>query len=217
MFGWTMYATDNQDRIARTGGMDVFVANPNDPSIQPGGSREQWCPGSVDAGNGVASTNYLLVQKGMIFPQVKNRAVYKCPADRKAFLGAPTVRSMSMNCWFNPINQWTETAGKVIRKMTDMNNPSPAMTWVTIDENPDSINDGWFVVNVTRGNPVSLQWVDYPASYHNNAGGLSFADGHAEIKKWKDKTVLKVPSGNARSSSSAGDLPWLSQRTTEPR
>src|SRR6188768_4171375 len=53
MLGWTMYATDNQDRIARTGGMDVFVGNPNDPTIQPGGTREQWCPGSVDAGNGV--------------------------------------------------------------------------------------------------------------------------------------------------------------------
>ena len=221
MYGWTMYANDNQDRIARTGGMDVFVGNPNDPTIQPGyagaGSREQWCPGSVDAGNGAASTNWLLIEKGMIFPQVKNRAVYKCPADKKNYLGSPTVRSMSMNCWFNPINQWTETAGKVMRKMTDMNNPSPAMTWVTIDENPDSINDGWFVVNVTRGNPATLQWVDYPASYHNNAGGLSFADGHAEIKKWKDATVLKVPAGNARSSSSAGDLTWLSLRTTEPR
>jgi len=217
MLGWTMYATDNLDKVAKTGGMDVFVANPNDPSIQPGGANEQWCPGSVDAGNGVASTNYLLVEKGMIFPQVKNRGVYKCPADRKSYLGAPTVRSMSMNCWFNPINKWTETAGRVIKKTTDMVAPSPVMTWVTIDENPDSINDGWFVVNVTRGNPASLQWVDYPASYHNNAGGLSFADGHAEIKKWKDATVLKVPAGNARSSSSAGDLTWLSQRTTAPQ
>jgi prepilin-type processing-associated H-X9-DG protein len=197
--------------------MDVFVANPADPRIQPGGTLEQWCPGSVDSGNGAASTNYLLIERGMIYPQVKSRSVYKCPADRKSFLGTPTIRSMSMNCWFNPINPWTETAGKVIRKTTDMTRPSPATTWVAIDENPDSINDGWFVVNVTRGNPATLQWVDYPASYHNNAGGLSFADGHAETKKWKDRTVLRPPAGNARSASSAGDLTWLSERTTEPR
>jgi prepilin-type N-terminal cleavage/methylation domain-containing protein/prepilin-type processing-associated H-X9-DG protein len=217
MLGWTMYATDNQDRIARTGGMDVFVGNPADARIQPGGMWEQWCPGSVDAGNGVASTNGPLIEKGMIYPQVRSRAVYKCAADRKSYMGSPTIRSMSMNCWFNPINPWTETSGKIIRKMTDMSYPSPAMTWVTIDENPESINDGWFVVNVTKGNLSTLQWVDYPASYHNNAGGLSFADGHAEIKKWKDATVLKVPAGNGRTSSSAGDLIWLSQRTTEPR
>ena len=215
MLGWTMYATDNQDRIARTGGMGEFVGIPTDPRIQPGGVWEQWCPGSVDAMNGQASTNYLLVEKGMIFSQIKNRAVYRCAADRKNYLGTPTVRSMAMNCWFNPISPWTETRGKIIRKMTDMNNPSPAMTWVTIDENPGSINDGWFVVNVTKGNPATLQWVDYPASYHNNAGGLSFADGHAEIKKWKDSTVLRPPADNARTSSSAGDLTWLSQRTTE--
>jgi len=217
MLGWTFYANDNQDRIARTGGMDVYVGNPSDPSIQPGGSREQWCPGSVDAINGSASTNFLLLERGMIYPHVNSRAVYKCPADRKSFLGTPTIRSMSMNCWFNPINQWSETAGKVIKKTTDMTSPSPVMTWVTIDENADSINDGWFVVNVTRGSPAALQWVDYPASYHNNAGGLSFADGHAEIRKWKDQTVLKPPPGNTRSSSSAGDLTWLSQRTTEAR
>ena len=26
----------------------------------------------------------------------------------------------------------------------------------------------------------------YPATYHNNACGLSFADGHSEIHKWFD-------------------------------
>jgi len=217
MLGWSMYATDNQDRVAKTGGMDVFVADPNAASIQPGGANEQWCPGSVDAGSGAASTNYLLIEKGMIYPQVKSRSVYKCPADKKSYLGSPTVRSMSMNCWFNPINQWTETAGKVIKKTTDMTAPAPAMTWVTIDENPNSINDGWFVVNVTRGAPTSLQWVDYPATYHNKSGGLSFADGHAEMKKWKDTSVQNVPPGNPRTSSSAGDLGWLSQRTTAAR
>ena len=76
-----------------------------------------------------------------------------------------------MNCWFNPINPWTETAGKIIRKTTDMVAP-PRDDWVTIDENPDSINDGWFVVNVTKGAVTGLQWVDYPASYHNNAGAI---------------------------------------------
>ena len=217
MLGWTMYAADNQDRIAKTAGMNYFVGNPDDPRIQPGGTHEQWCPGSVDAGNPAASINPRLVEKGMIFPQVKNRAVYKCPADRKSYLGTPTVRSMAMNCWFNPIEPWTDSGGKVIRKMTDMINPSPAMTWVTVDENPESINDGWFVVNVTKSpTPLSvLQWVDYPATYHNKAGGLSFADGHAEIKKWRDTSVLNVPSGNQRTPSSHGDLIWLSQRTTE--
>src|ERR1035437_7447027 len=146
---------------------------------------------SVDAGNGVASTNVLLIMRGTIFPQVKNVKVYKCPADLKKYKGVPTARSMSMNCWFNPINKWGETDGKVLKKMTDMSTLPPVRTWVTIDENSDSINDGWFVVQIGRV-PRDVTWVDYPAAYHGGAGGLSFADGHAEVKKWTDKNVIKV-------------------------
>ena len=217
MLGWLMYANDNNENVSRTGGMDVFVANPNDPSILPGGALQQWCPGSVDANNGPASTNFALVQRGLIYPQVNSLKVYKCPADKKNYRGTPTIRSMSMNCWFNPINEWTETSGKTIRKLTDMTTLAPVKTWLTIDENPDSINDGWFVVNVTAdpvGRPAGLQWVDYPASYHNNAGGISFADGHAEIRKWTDRNVIKAHAGNARMPGTGPDLSWLSERTT---
>src|SRR2546421_91400 len=62
MLGWLMYANDYAENIARTGGMDVFVPNPNDPRVMPGGAWEQWCPGSVDSGNGPASTNQLFLE-----------------------------------------------------------------------------------------------------------------------------------------------------------
>ena len=213
MLGWLLYANDNRDNIARTAGMDSIVSNPNDASIQPGGSREQWCPGSMDSvANG--RTNQFLLMKGQIFPYVKQVKVYHCPADVKLIGGQLAVRSLSMNCWFNPINEWTETAGKTMRKMTDMGGAlPPVMTWVTIDENPNSINDGWFMVNVSL-NPRSLQWCDYPATYHNNAGGISFADGHAEIRKWKDKNLFNVPAGNPRLPGIGDDLYWISTRTT---
>jgi len=61
--------------------------------------------------------------------------------------------------------------------------PEPAMTWVTLDEHPDTINDAFFI-----NNPSLNYWQDIPASYHNGACGFSFADGHAEIKKWTSVT-----------------------------
>lgn len=211
--GWLMYANSNNETIARTGGMDVFVANPNDPRIMPGGIWEQWCPGSVDAGNGAVSTNALFIMRGMIFPQVRNVRVYKCPADMKNYKGVPTMRSVSINCWFNPINPWMETSGKVLRTLSDMTTLPPARTWTFIEENPDSINDGWCIVNVAA-NPRALTWVDYPASYHDNATPLSFADGHVESKKWSDRNVLKTPFGNPRRLGDGPDLQWLSERST---
>jgi prepilin-type N-terminal cleavage/methylation domain-containing protein/prepilin-type processing-associated H-X9-DG protein len=62
-------------------------------------------------------------------------------------------------------------------------------------------------------------WVDIPASYHNRAGGISFADGHAEIKKWRDPIVVAqtystfTPAGETPPN----DLNWLQIRTTVRR
>ena len=61
--------------------------------------------------------------------------------------------------------------------------------------------------------------IDSPASFHNGAGGISFSDGHAEIRKWMDartrppvhynnNLVLNVASPNNQ------DIAWLQERTT---
>jgi prepilin-type processing-associated H-X9-DG protein len=89
------------------------------------------------------------------------------------------------------------------------------MTWVFIDECPDSINDGLFGVYMNQ-----TRWDDVVSSTHGGAGGLSFADGHAELKKWLDgNTRLPVQKVNpcpvyTRSLPSPNDLPWLKDRTS---
>src|SRR5947208_2643236 len=81
---------------------------------------------------------------------------------------------------------------RVIKKLGDFINPGPAMTFVFIDEHEDSIDDGWFAVDMRERGAATII-ANYPASYHNGAGGLSFADGHAEIHKWLDpRTKIKV-------------------------
>jgi prepilin-type processing-associated H-X9-DG protein len=85
--------------------------------------------------------------------------------------------------------------------------------WMFIDENPYSINDGWFVCSLN----TPTTWWDIPASYHDKAGGLSFADGHAEVKTWKDSAVLNLksaPSPSVYFDLAAGDLAWLRERTS---
>jgi prepilin-type processing-associated H-X9-DG protein len=55
-------------------------------------------------------------------------------------------------------------------------------------------------------------WGNMPAIYHNGASGLSFADGHAEIRKWVDRDTLaaKAPANPL----GPRDVPWLQTRTT---
>ena len=216
--GWFIYSGDNADKIVRTGGTDQLVTFPTDPTGLPGGAKSQWVLGSIDTvANG--AVNPLLVKAGLLYQYVNKLEVYKCPADRKNFNNVPVVRSMSMNSWMNPIRDWNSIKGytganaqRVFRKQSDITKPSPSECWVMIDENPYSINDGWFVcdLNVT-------DWIDFPASYHGGAGGVSFADGHSEIKKWRDKTVLNlntVPPGPLASDVNSTDLKWLQDRST---
>jgi len=215
--GWTLYSTDNNDQIVRTAGLDSLVVFPNDPAGLPGGAKSQWVLGTMDSLP--AATNAALIQGGLLFPYINNLNVYKCPADRKMAGNNPTVRSMSMNCWLNPIKDWNSILGyggptelRVFRKQSDITAPGPAQCWVTIDENPFSINDGWFVCD-----PNATVWWDVPASYHNGAGGLSFADGHAEIKRWRDQGLLHlagVPSGGLPRDPNSTDLSWLQEKST---
>lgn len=94
---------------------------------------------------------------------------------------------------------------------------NPATIFVTLDEHPDSINDGWYIIS---GDPAQKwQWGDLPASYHNGACGFSFADGHAEIKKWLSpdtkRPVLQKGSGFPVSiATDKRDIVWINERTS---
>ncbi len=108
------------------------------------------------------------------------------------------------------------------KKTASLVRPGPTRTWIFIDEREDSINDGWFAVDMAGydpRNPGSWRTVDVPASYHGGAGQLSFADGHSEIRPWKDartkpplakngSIALGVPSPNNQ------DVEWLQERST---
>jgi prepilin-type processing-associated H-X9-DG protein len=106
----------------------------------------------------------------------------------------------------------------VYRKLTQMLRPGPAMTFVLLDERQDSINDGYFVTEMDGyPNLATTKIVDYPASYHNKAAGFAFADGHSEIRKWRDARTtppvrvgvplqLNIPSPNNQ------DVFWMQGR-----
>jgi prepilin-type processing-associated H-X9-DG protein len=121
--------------------------------------------------------------------------------------------------WLPP--NTTMTSGqrryKTFYKTSDFSAAGASQLYVLLDEHPDSINAGGFA-NMMVESPNAARIIDYPASYHNRAAGISFADGHAEIRKWVDpRTVqpikfyempLNVASPNNR------DMIWLSERTS---
>jgi len=213
--GWFMYADDNQDRIASVSGGVYAGAN-----TWVSGWLD-FTPGNTDNTNTLYLTDVRFSQIG---PYVRNAKVYRCPADQSsAVIGnqsLPRVRSVSMNCWMNYVFDVDigQSQYIIFRKKSDIINPPPSKAWVLLDEREDSINDGLFQTDlIDQG--ASARIVDFPAGYHNRAAGFSFADGHAEIHKWKDPRTtpplqrnVEIPMGV--SSPNTQDVAWLQERSS---
>lgn len=224
--GWIMYAQDNNGRLAPNADEGEEPSSPTDPLLQT--TKNQWCPGRMDTGAPTTDpTNTLLIAAGCIYPYVKTVGVYRCPADVSSATiygqKLSRVRSMSMNCWLAPVNNdiWDNApnSGLIMHKESDLSVMGAVNVWLFMDENPYSINDGYMAEYPPKGptTAANLNWVDYPATYHNRAGGIAFCDGHAQIKKWTDAAVLTMttPSPNTPSlPASGGDLGWLQNLTT---
>jgi prepilin-type N-terminal cleavage/methylation domain-containing protein/prepilin-type processing-associated H-X9-DG protein len=219
--GWIMYSGDNSEKLASNGEQGNQAATAADTTYLPGGVNSQWCPGDMTgAGSATTSpTNGDYIKAGEIYPYVNSVSVYKCPADKNTFNGLPTVRSMAMNCWMNPIRSWTTTGGAGanpvvtdFRKTSDLSLLGASQTWVFIDESKWSLDDGYFVCD--PGHPKV--WINIPATYHGNGGDLAFADGHAEIKIWKDSVIINLNKTPGKSTVPAipDDVAWLAARTS---
>jgi len=220
MLAWRLYVDDNQDKVLK--------------AWAPG-DRANWIEGDLDF-NGGNTSNWDLekdVKKSPLWPYCGNSpGIWKCPADKSTVKPSsgpykgqslPRVRSISMNAWFDGADASTfgPPGFRVYKKMSEVTDPGPTLTWVFLDEREDSINDGEFVVGMFGYADKPNQWVivDFPASYHNRAGGLSFVDGHSEIRKWRDpRTMPALKPGRGLnlyvSSANNPDVFWLMERTT---
>ncbi|MED6326728.1 MAG: hypothetical protein VYE14_05135 [Verrucomicrobiota bacterium] len=71
-------------------------------------------------------------------------------------------------------------------------------------------------------NPNATRWVEYPAHYHDNAGRVTLADGHAVIKKWVDpRTSCQSARASVSlifvSSPKNAYILWLQHRSAPPK
>ena len=220
---WIMYAQDNNGKLAPNA--DEY-AQLTSLTLTTSPYWIQWCAARMDTGAPVANepVDPAWIEQGCIFPYVKAVGVYRCPADVSTALvfgqAQPRTRSMSMNAWVGPYHDWSASAnGHSFLKESELALMGAVNVWLFIDENPYSINDGYFAEYPPPGptTAANLTWADYPATYHNRAGGISFCDGHAQVKKWTDPVVLNMKTANPPqipATIGCYDLSWLQNLST---
>ena len=190
---WESYADDNKNRLVLNTDNPVPLNVPTlSPSLSWLDGAEAWEANTYD------NTNVNFISGALLGPYVgKNYKVYHCPSDQSAAMIRGSLldrlRSISMN-GFVGINSGWEADWVSYLQLSDLANLGPSRLFVFLDEHPDSINDGWFMfadsgaLDNGTGNGA---WFNLPASYHNGACNLSFADGHSETHKWADPAMLK--------------------------
>jgi prepilin-type N-terminal cleavage/methylation domain-containing protein/prepilin-type processing-associated H-X9-DG protein len=190
---WESYADDNKNKFVLNTDNPVPLDVPRiSPSLSWLDGAEAWEPNTYD------NTNLNFISDALLGPYVgRNFKVYHCPSDQSAtpFSGQllDRLRSISMN-GFIGINADWEADWVSYLKLSDLVYPGPSRLLVFLDEHPDSINDGWFMFaneGVLDNGTGDGAWFNLPASYHNGACNLSFADGHSESHPWADKAMLK--------------------------
>ena len=228
ILGWHLYSGDFEEKCAN---------NFTIPGTQEAITTKRfnnWVNNVMTWGAGtdidsISVTNVEWVKNGVLGAYTGGAVgIYMCPADKFVSPAqrkkgwARRNRSNSMNALFGRSNNdpndlsargqsWAFN-GMYRQFLKQQDVPEPSKTWVTVDEHPDSINDAFFVTDPNVNN-----WQDIPASYHNGACGFSFADGHAEVKKWLSRTSkypVDYSYGPTMAFDAAGkqDMLWYKER-----
>jgi prepilin-type N-terminal cleavage/methylation domain-containing protein/prepilin-type processing-associated H-X9-DG protein len=194
MLAWQMYALDNNDWIVHSlhGGDSTLGAGAT--RIVDGKPLAPWVSGWLTWGTEPDNTNTIFLtdeKYSKLAKYMGGTEIYKCPSDN--FLSTAQRRKG----WSKRVRSWSSNIGvghknykgnlgpfasgeyQVILKSSEFA-AGPVNTWVFVDEHPDSMNDAGFFNPQAKGS-----FVDVPAAYHNGACGFAFADGHAEVHKWK--------------------------------
>jgi hypothetical protein len=140
----------------------------------------------------------------------------------------PRVRSMSMNLYVGGFDgtdgnwSWAHPY-RIFAKLPEIDLPSKI--FVFLDMREDSVNWGNFMTCMNGYSPNDPSQYsfdgDYPGMYHHLACGFSFADGHSELKRWRDSRTMPPLTTGANplfnqftSSPDNPDVAWLQDHST---
>jgi len=201
ILGFVMYADDNEDRMlysAATGGQ---IGNPAGgfwpgPHTDDGQFREvSSSMTKTEAQRNVENG----IRLGALYAYVDGPGSYHCPGDLR------TKRLKPGAGWaydsYSKANGMNGTGWQASQppyvKLSTVLSPSEAMTFVE-EADPRGRNLGTWVINVAP----SPGWVDPFAIFHGDVSTFAYADGHADLHKWRVPSTITAARDSSNGISS---------------
>lgn len=191
---WQLYTDDHNSRLPYNLVMTEFGGRTN----------INWVNNVMTSDTHPDNTNVATITQASLGVYAQRQAaIYRCPSDRalssmqRAAGWTARIRSYSMNAMIGDAGDATSTG-------VNVNNPDytqffkvtqilhPTEIFVFLDEQSDSIDDGYFI-----NRAYQWKWINLPASYHNGATAFSYSDGHSEMHHWLEPSTLRVPQPNS--------------------
>lgn len=201
---WYLYTGDNNDQLVMN---NPFATTPD----------TSWLTGNMS--DPVQATNTRLIQIGYLWRYNNSLALYHCPSDKSMAGSVLKVRSYSlggqMGSTDNPQGRPWDGQRLMLgnpgyppnMKFTQITRPPPAQALTFVEESELSIDDGFYFIWLPKidGTPNDM-WGNLPALRRHNDNGtcFAFADGHAEIWRWRDPRTTHP--GTKPNDAQAGNL-----------
>lgn len=204
---WWMYAEENQDYLVNNHGIQETLLR-----------RQNWANNVQDWLTSDGNTNLATLTSGQLAPFLHySTDVFKCPSDKSVAENGPRIRSFSLNSQVGDPGELTNRFNpQFVQFFRLADIPRPDSIYVFLDEHPDTLNDGFFMNRWEEP-----KWGNLPASYHNGAGNLSFADGHVDSHRWvvgdTPRPGIHGGASGVFDASPPTDFNWLKDRTSVRR
>jgi prepilin-type N-terminal cleavage/methylation domain-containing protein/prepilin-type processing-associated H-X9-DG protein len=194
---WFQYTVDNEDFMVPND--FVYFVNPGSGNSSIlGADGSTWCHSLAPL-----DTNEINEVSSMLFIYNRSPSIYRCPADRSTVKGVPDkLRNRS----YNMSNSIRNSSSDHFKKFTEIK--STTSLFVFIDTHEDAIWDSTFGI-FSASSAWRDYWLDVPADHHQQGTTLTFADGHAERKRWRAPKTGSQFVSRSPSPEDLDDLRWL--------
>jgi len=193
---WIMYADDNDGKIC------TAWVGPD--------QQDSWI--SMAVRNASEAQQIRAMETGVLFPYVKNLKLYKCPTGVR---GEMVTYSIVGSMWggSTPVSSG-HPEELCIKNRMQIHRPSEKFVFLDEGKWPGSPWGVW------HDKPM---WWDIPTIRHSDGTNWSFADGHSEYHKWRDRRTMDLaelrppyehvsPGFASVSQPGNEDLEWIQRR-----
>lgn len=122
------------------------------------------------------------IRRGLLYPYVEDLNAYHCPADQQ--LNEPNYPGFRTYCIAGGANGESWAGYTKARVYSDLERPATRYIFVEEIDPRGGHLGSW------QMNPGPKSWVDPLAMWHEESTTLGFADGHAEVRRWHDHSLI---------------------------